>query len=81
MAQIALASGHAIRYDDIPEDEAERGLRAWGLPDVMVALYMSLNHVYKQGWAAGISPDVQLLTGHAPRRFADFAREYSGAWA
>jgi len=81
VARIAKATGRAIRYDDIPEDEAERGLRAWGLPDIMVRHFMSLNHVYKQGWAAAISPDVERLTGHAPRRFDDFARENVAAWA
>jgi uncharacterized protein YbjT (DUF2867 family) len=80
VALIAQATGHAIRYDDIPEAEAEAQLRSWGLPDVMVGYFMSLNHVYKQGWAAGISPDVQRLTGHAPRTFAAFAREHAAHW-
>ena len=81
VARIARATGRAIRYDDISEDEAEKALRAWGLPDIMVRHFMSLNHVYKQGWAAAISPDVERLTGHAPRRFDDFARENAAAWA
>ena len=80
VALIAQAAGHAIRYDDIPEAEAEAQLRSWGLPDVMVGYFMSLNHVYKQGWAAGISPDVQRLTGHAPRTFAAFAAEHAAHW-
>jgi uncharacterized protein YbjT (DUF2867 family) len=75
VAALSAASGRAIAYRDIPEAEAEAGLRAWGLPEVMVGYFMSLNHVYKQGWAAGLSPDVQALTGHAPRRFADYAAE------
>jgi hypothetical protein len=29
---------------------------------------------------AGVSPDVQALTGHAPRRFADFVAENAAAW-
>ena len=80
VAAIARAAGREIRYDDIPEAEAEAQLRAWGLPDVMVGYFMSLNHVYKQGWAAGVSPDVERLTGHAPRRFADFAAGHADAW-
>lgn len=80
VAAIAGATGRAIRYEDIPEAQAEAQLRAWGLPDVMVGYFMSLNHVYKQGWAAGVSPDLQTLNGHAPRRFADFAAEHAAAW-
>jgi uncharacterized protein YbjT (DUF2867 family) len=80
VALIARAAHREVRYDDIPEVEAEVRLRAWGLPDAMVGYFMSLHHVYKQGWAAGVSPDVQTLTGHAPRRFADFAAEHAAAW-
>jgi uncharacterized protein YbjT (DUF2867 family) len=78
---IARAAERAIVYEDIPEAQAEAGLRAFGLPEVMVGYFMSLNHVYKQGWASGISPDVERLTGHAPRRFADFAAENAAVWA
>jgi hypothetical protein len=50
------------------------------LPPAQIALYSSLAHVYSQGWAAGLSPDVQTLTGHAPRSFADFVSEHVAAW-
>jgi hypothetical protein len=36
--------------------------------------------VVKQGWAARITDDVQQLTGHSPRRFADFVRENADVW-
>ncbi|CAM3715930.1 SDR family oxidoreductase [Roseateles saccharophilus] len=80
VAAIAEAAGRAIRYEDIPEAEAQAQLKSWGLPDVMVGYFMSLNHIYKQGWASGISPDVQRLTGHAPRTFATFVAEHADAW-
>ncbi len=80
LAAIAQASGRSLRYDDVTEAQAEAGLRAWGLSDGMVALYASLSHVYKQGWAAGLSPDVERITGHAPRRFADFVAENLAVW-
>jgi uncharacterized protein YbjT (DUF2867 family) len=80
VAALAAATGREIAYADITEAEAEADMRAWGLPDVMVGYFMSLNHVYKQGWAAGVSPDVERLTGHAPRRFADFAKESAAAF-
>jgi uncharacterized protein YbjT (DUF2867 family) len=80
VAAIAKASGRAVRYDDITEAQAEAGLRAWGLPDAMIALYMSLSFVYRQGWAGGVSPDVERVTGHPPRRFADFVAQNVVAW-
>lgn len=81
VAAIAQASGRSVRYDDISEAQAEAALRGWGQPDAMIALYLSLSHVYKQGWAAGVSPDVERITGHPPRRFADFVAENAAVWA
>jgi len=75
---IGSAAGHPIAYVDVPETAAREAMA--GMPAVMVDWFMSLNHVIKQGWAAGVSGDVQRLTGHAPRSFADFARENAAAW-
>jgi hypothetical protein len=40
-----------------------------------------LHMVVKNGWAAAVTDDVHTLTGHAPRRFADFVAEHKAAWA
>jgi len=80
VAVISRAIGRQVRYEAISAEQAEATLRGWGLPKAQIALYSSLAYVYCQGWAAGISPDVQALTGHAPRRFADFAKEHAAAW-
>lgn len=64
----------------MPETATQPALRDRGRPAVMIDGFMSLNHVIKQGWAAAVTDDVQRLTGHAPRRFADFARENAAAW-
>jgi uncharacterized protein YbjT (DUF2867 family) len=80
LALIGQAVGHPVTYDAITPEQAEATLRGWGLPDAQIALYSSLAYVYREGWAAGISPDVQAITGHAPRRFADFAKEHAAAW-
>ena len=77
---IGEAVGHPVRYEAITPEQAEAAMRGWGLPDAQIVLYSSLAYVYRQGWAAGISPDVQAITGHAPRRFADFAKEHVAAW-
>ncbi len=80
LAAISQAIGREVRYVDVPEAAAQQAMQAMGMPDVMVDWFMSLNQVVKQGWAAGITGDVLRLTGHAPRRFADFVRENADAW-
>jgi NAD(P)H dehydrogenase (quinone) len=77
---ISQATGREVRYVDVPEAAALQALQGMGMPAVMVDWFMSLNEVVKQGWAAGVTGDVQRLTGHAPRRFADFVRENASAW-
>ena len=80
VALISRAIGRPVRYEAISAEQAEATLRGWGLPEEQIALFSSLAYVYSQGWAAGLSPDVQALTGHAPRSFADFVTEHVAAW-
>jgi uncharacterized protein YbjT (DUF2867 family) len=80
LAMIAAAAGRAVRYDDISEEQARTAMLGWGMDPQVVAWTLSLSYVYKHGWAAGISPDVQALTGHASRRFADYVTENAAAW-
>lgn len=80
LAAIGEAIGRKLNYVDVPESAAQDAMQGMGMPAVMIDWFMSLNHVIKQGWAAGISGDVHKLTGHAPRRFTDFVRENVAAW-
>lgn len=82
-AQIAATIGRAvgcdIKYVDVPEQTAVDATTGMGYPPPVIDWLTSLNYVIKQGWAAGVSSDVQTLTGHPPRRFEDFAREHAVA--
>lgn len=80
LAIVSQALGREVRYVDVPESAAEQAMRQMGLPAEVVDWLMSLNHVVKQGWAAGISDDVRRLGGRPPRRFADFVTENVSAW-
>lgn len=80
MAAIAAATGREKRYVDIPENEAREALAAAGAPPLVVDWMSSLNGVVKAGYAAETTGDVAALTGHPPRRFADFVREHADAW-
>ena len=80
LATISAATGRKVTYVDVPESAAHQTMLEMGMPEIMIDWFMSLNHVIKQGWAAGITDDVQQLSGHAPRRFDDFVRENIAAW-
>jgi uncharacterized protein YbjT (DUF2867 family) len=80
LALISQAIGRPVNYVDVPESAATEAMKGMGMPEVLVDWFTSLNRVVKQGYAAGITDDVQRLTGHAPRRLADFVAENADAW-
>ena len=68
LASISAATGRTVQYVDLPESAAQQAMQEMGLPATLTDWFMSLNHVIKQGGAAGVTDDVPHLTGHAPRR-------------
>ena len=80
MAAIAAATGRPAVYVDVPESAAVEAMQGYGMPAVIIEWLMSLNAVIKAGYAAGISDDVRLLTGHPPRSYADFVRRHASRW-
>ncbi|MFN7419007.1 MAG: NmrA family NAD(P)-binding protein [Alphaproteobacteria bacterium] len=80
VSAIARQIGRDVRYVDVPEAAAVDSLSRMGSPPQVIEWLMSLNHVIKQGWAAGVSPMVETITGHPPRKLADFVRENAAAW-
>ncbi len=80
LAAIAKAGGHAAQYVPVNEEAAVASMKQMGMDDWTVGIMSSLNQVIANGWAAGVSGDVQAVTGHAPRDFAAFARDNAAAW-
>ncbi|MCA3745061.1 NmrA family NAD(P)-binding protein [Phenylobacterium sp.] len=80
VSAIARQIGRDVRYVDVPEAAAVDSLTRMGSPPQVIEWLMSLNHVIKQGWAAGVSPVVKTITGRPPRNLADFVRENAAAW-
>lgn len=80
MEVISQVLGRAVRYADVPADAAREAMAGMGMPPAVVDWLASLNDVVRNGRASGTSEDVHRLTGHAPRRFAQFARDHADAW-
>jgi NAD(P)H dehydrogenase (quinone) len=80
MQILSEAIGRKVEYVDIPEETALNAMTAGGVPPLLIDWLMSVNAMIKAGYAAGVSEDVVRLTGHAPRTFATFAREYAQTW-
>ena len=76
-AHLAKATGKRINYVDVPEAAARQAKLDMHMPGWVVDAMMELHAIDKAGYAAAVTTAVKEVTGHAPRRFADFAAEHA----
>jgi len=82
IAEIARASGRALRYQPISLDSFVAGATADGVPADIVALLAYLYDEVLVESNAGVADGVRQALGREPRRFADYARDTAatGVW-
>jgi uncharacterized protein YbjT (DUF2867 family) len=71
---IAEVSGQATAYHALTEEQMLEGARAQGMPEPIVAYLAMLYAIVRAGFAAGISGDLEAITGKKPTSFGAFAR-------
>jgi uncharacterized protein YbjT (DUF2867 family) len=75
---LSSACGEPIHYVDLPPEQFERGARDSGMPAWLAHdLAWLCSNVFAAGLGAEITGTVAEVTGKAPLRFADFARDYA----
>jgi uncharacterized protein YbjT (DUF2867 family) len=79
-AILSKASGRTVTYQAIPEEAMLKGLRDTGMPEGAVQYVGVLYSAVRAGYTAAVTKDVQTVTGRAPTRFEDFARDSAAAW-
>ena len=79
-AKISEASGRQINHVDVPPEAVRAGMEKMGAPAWLIDATLTMLAVVKDGKTAGISNAVRELTGHAPRSYAQFARDNAAAW-
>lgn len=79
---LAHATGHPVRYVDVPHDEFIGQLADTGAPEAIVWLLDYLFSTVLDGRNASLADGVQRALGRPPRDFAHYAREAAraGAW-
>lgn len=77
---IGEASGRTVNYTPISEEEMLAGAMGSGMPESAARFMGLLYSAVLSGWAAGITDDVQRVTGHTPLTFEEFARQSAGYW-
>jgi uncharacterized protein YbjT (DUF2867 family) len=78
---LSTAIGRPVRYVAVSDASMRAALLAEGAPAPYVDYLVDLYQYFRSGGAAGLSPDVRLVTGREPIAFAQFAREYAAAFA
>jgi len=78
---LSKVTGRTIAYTDIAEDEMRHGLLNAGLSADYTELLLLLLQEFKAGHAAHITDEVRRITGKAPIRFEQYAREFKSHWA
>lgn len=78
--ELSRALGQRIAYANLTDAQMRDALAGLGVPawqaDGLIEDYAH----YRRNEAAAVSLDVRRVTGHAPHSFAEFARDYKGAF-
>lgn len=78
-AILAEVIGKPVTYNAI-SDEAFIGiLTGVGVPADYAGFLASIFHPVREGWTDAVTPDVQTLTGKAPRSVATYAADHAAA--
>jgi uncharacterized protein YbjT (DUF2867 family) len=80
--RLSAALGRKIEYVDVSPEERAARLEADGLPDWMAKEFADIYGAafYRDGGGALTTDHIETLLGRPPRRYDDFARDYSDAF-
>jgi uncharacterized protein YbjT (DUF2867 family) len=79
-AALTRATGHAVKYVDIPREAAKQSMLQIGMSDWQAESVLELTDLLKAGKLSGISDDVRAVTGRSPRSLDEFLRDHAGAF-
>jgi NAD(P)H dehydrogenase (quinone) len=75
-AVVAKVTGKPFRFVEVPLEQLLDGFKAAGLPPAAIDAVASIEDMWAKGTFDITTGDVARLTGRAPRRLIDVAKEY-----
>ena len=75
--ELSVVLGRSISHISLPSEDLKYGMLAGGMPDAIADRMLDLERYYREDQASRITHDIQQVTGQAPRRFAQYARDYA----
>lgn len=79
-AQISAAIGKQVEYVDVPDSTMRGKLSSYGLPAWQADGLIEDYEHYRRGEAAGVTKDVEKVTGYPPRSFRTFLNDHKQAF-
>lgn len=77
---LSYATGKKISYVNISEAEARRRMKDIGLDEWFINITLEQADNYRKGYASRLSDAVESITGNKLISFAQFAKDYAGAF-
>jgi uncharacterized protein YbjT (DUF2867 family) len=80
--ELSHVVGRVIRHISLPPADLKAGMLAEGMPEAIADRMLDLERYFRENRASRITDDIEQVTGHVPRRFAEYAREAAatGVW-
>jgi len=73
--ELSVVLGRSIRHISLPPEDLKHGMLAEGMPEAIADRMLDLERYYREDQASHITNDIKQVTGHEPRRFAQYARD------
>ena len=77
---ITGVSRRPVTYHPLTEEQMVAGARAAGMPEPAIVYLTALYGAVRAGFAAGVTGDVEKVTGCKPICFEEFAKAAAAAW-
>ena len=77
---LAEAVGRDIKFVDIPADALRNTMLGYGMSAPEAEALVEMGNAIRAGYAGALTTVVQEVTGKAPRRFEDWAKQNAGAF-
>lgn len=74
---LSKALGKEVMYVNVPMEAAREAMIGMGMSEWLADVYCEYFENYRKGGSAGVSSDFERVTGHPPRSYETFARDFA----
>jgi uncharacterized protein YbjT (DUF2867 family) len=75
--EFSTVLGKSVTYVNVPHEAALGSMVGMGFPEWIALGYTELDEGFSEGFADGVTNNVEVLSGHPARSFARFAGDFA----